>query len=156
MNCRLVESRIDAYIDGELCGDEMLALRHHITSCSQCTKELDSLKRVKALVGGLPQRPPSPGLEDRLLLAIRAAKAQRHTTRGAWVRLAVHAAVAAVATATAMLAFSIFVGTESSTETGASVASTSDGLDRDQVFDQARNPLYGGIQVSLSRDPSGR
>lgn len=58
MNCHRVRSLVSAYVDGELPGVEMLAIRHHLAECTECTKEYESILNLKRLFGRLqPKRP---------------------------------------------------------------------------------------------------
>lgn len=58
MNCQKVQSLISAYLDGELGGQEMLAIRHHLTGCTVCADEYESLLAIKRSFGKLrPARP---------------------------------------------------------------------------------------------------
>lgn len=58
MNCQKVQSLISAYLDGELAGQEMLAIRHHLTDCTECAEEYESLLAIKRTFGKMrPMRP---------------------------------------------------------------------------------------------------
>ncbi|MDR3711055.1 MAG: anti-sigma factor [Capsulimonadaceae bacterium] len=58
MNCRHVRALLSAYLDSELTGYEMLAMRDHLANCSGCADERHSLELVRAMVRALPQRAP--------------------------------------------------------------------------------------------------
>jgi anti-sigma factor RsiW len=60
VNCRHVRVLLSAYLDSELTGYEMLAIREHLTQCQTCSEERDSIEFVKAMVRSLPQRDPRP------------------------------------------------------------------------------------------------
>ncbi len=71
MNCKSAQNRLSAYIDRELNGGEMLALRDHVSQCRVCREELESLRSLKCLMSGfIPVEPPT-GMEARLLIAVR-------------------------------------------------------------------------------------
>jgi anti-sigma factor RsiW len=53
MNCRRVVSLMSAYVDGELTGAEMLAIRRHISDCRDCSAEYESLKMTKLALARL-------------------------------------------------------------------------------------------------------
>lgn len=58
MNCQKAQNLISAYVDGELGGQEMLAIRHHLSGCPECSGEYESLLAVKRMFGKLsPKRP---------------------------------------------------------------------------------------------------
>ncbi len=44
---------MSAFVDGELTGAEMLAIRRHITQCPDCSEEYESLKMTKLAVARL-------------------------------------------------------------------------------------------------------
>lgn len=66
MNCRKVQNLISAYVDCELPGVEMLAVRHHLNECTECNSEYENLLTIKRAFGGLNPRVPNPGLADRI------------------------------------------------------------------------------------------
>ena len=53
MNCRRVVSLMSAYVDAELTGTEMLAIRRHISGCAECAEEYESVRFVKHTVSRL-------------------------------------------------------------------------------------------------------
>ena len=53
MNCRHVVNSISAYVDGELTGAEMLAIRRHLGECPECMEECESVRRAKRAVARL-------------------------------------------------------------------------------------------------------
>ncbi len=67
MNCRRVSHLISAYVDGELTGVEMLEVRKHLSACSECASEYESLRSTKALLAGLPTAKPREGFSARIL-----------------------------------------------------------------------------------------
>ncbi|MDQ2985213.1 MAG: zf-HC2 domain-containing protein [Armatimonadota bacterium] len=100
MNCSFVSSRMSCYIDGELPGDEMLSLRRHVESCASCRKQFETEKRLKRVLGTLPEREASPDFEGRLMAAVRQAGAgQSESSASVWPsgRMALALAAAAVA-----------------------------------------------------------
>ena len=62
MNCSRVVNSISAYVDGELTGTEMLALRRHISECPDCMDEYESMRMVKFAVGRLATVTPRADL----------------------------------------------------------------------------------------------
>ena len=50
MNCRRSSNLLSAYIDGELNGVEMLAVREHLGECAACRQEYESLRATKQLL----------------------------------------------------------------------------------------------------------
>jgi anti-sigma factor RsiW len=53
MNCRKVTNLISAYIDGELTGTEMLAIRRHLSECADCAQEYESMRSLKEAMSRL-------------------------------------------------------------------------------------------------------
>lgn len=81
ISCRRCQADLSAYVDSELAGHEMLAMRDHLGSCPDCTKEMEALKDVRSLLGSLSEPAPQAGLDDRLSKAVFAgqgAGASRH------------------------------------------------------------------------------
>lgn len=73
MNCNFAMSRMSCFVDGELPGDEMIALRRHLEACPPCREVYESERAAKKLLSALPEREASPDFEGRLLAAVRAA-----------------------------------------------------------------------------------
>jgi predicted anti-sigma-YlaC factor YlaD len=72
MNCRKVQNLISAYVDSEIPGVEMLAVRQHLSDCPECNSEFESLLRVKRAYGALSPKDPSPALAMRIHQEIEA------------------------------------------------------------------------------------
>lgn len=73
MTCRNVETKLSAFVDSELTGREMFAVRSHLAECESCRVELEALRTVRSLVQDSLETPPLPeGLEARLLSALDA------------------------------------------------------------------------------------
>jgi anti-sigma factor RsiW len=53
MNCHRVTNLMSAFVDGELTGTEMLAIRRHISDCPDCAAEYESLKMTKLALARL-------------------------------------------------------------------------------------------------------
>jgi anti-sigma factor RsiW len=75
MNCKSVQNRLSAYIDRELSGTEMLAVRAHLTCCEMCRIEEEGLRMLKRVLSETPVREPSADFADRLAASIRAERA---------------------------------------------------------------------------------
>ena len=111
MNCSFVRSRMSCYVDGELSGDEMLAVRRHLDACEECRVQFQSDRGIKHAVATLPEREASHDFEARLLAAVRQAGTSQAAPASMWPtgRMAVALAAAAV------LVFCVFMlrGSES-------------------------------------------
>lgn len=66
MNCRKVQNLLSAYLDREMSGVEMFAIRRHLSECAGCNLEFESLIVIKQALGNLPQKNPSRGLADHI------------------------------------------------------------------------------------------
>jgi anti-sigma factor RsiW len=61
MLCSRVQNLLSAYVDRELTGAEMQAVRRHLDGCGGCQNELAGIRSVKGLFGALPAaEPPAP------------------------------------------------------------------------------------------------
>lgn len=70
MNCRRVNSLLSAYIDAELTGEEMLAVRAHLGYCPDCQMDHEALLQTKRLLTSLAMRTPRAELESLLMTEI--------------------------------------------------------------------------------------
>lgn len=66
MNCHKVQSLVSAYVDGELSGHEMLAIRQHLADCRECTAEYESLLSLKRMYGRLQPKYPRADLATKI------------------------------------------------------------------------------------------
>lgn len=62
MNCRRIQGLLSAYLDSELTGYEMLAIREHLSCCQKCSDERTAIVLVRSMVRSLPQCQPRPEL----------------------------------------------------------------------------------------------
>lgn len=67
MTCRAVQSKLSAYLDGELTGFEMLDIRSHLCSCPACDEEAEQLRRLKSALGNLAEQKPQDDFAERLI-----------------------------------------------------------------------------------------
>lgn len=77
MNCRRVSNRLSAYLDAEMTGEEMLAIRRHLDECPSCRAEHQSLRDTKHLLSSLALRAPASGFERHLRAEVER-EASRH------------------------------------------------------------------------------
>lgn len=66
MNCHKVQNLISAYVDCELSGMDMLAIRQHLSDCPECMSEFESLLKVKKAFGAFNAKCPSEDLSVRI------------------------------------------------------------------------------------------
>jgi anti-sigma factor RsiW len=62
MNTHENEELISAYLDNALSTDEMASVQSHLSSCSSCRSELESLSQAKSLLRRAPRRAAPPEL----------------------------------------------------------------------------------------------
>lgn len=84
MNCRYVQSRLSAYLDCELSGQEQQQIRSHLEQCIECSLELESLRSTKKLLRQMPVVIPARGPEQVLLRIRQATPAPRRTFVFRW------------------------------------------------------------------------
>ncbi len=111
MNCGRTSRLISAYLDGELPGSEMLAIREHIRICERCAAEMEDIRQVKAAMARLSPVRPAADLEARLLAAVAQVETPAPVRLGTWLheRLLGHLqpAAAAVGVCAVLLALSV-------------------------------------------------
>ena len=78
MNCHKVQSLVSAYVDCELSGLEMLAVRRHLSDCEQCRQEVEAILAIKRSFGSLRPRHPAEGLVDRIFRRLDQAAPSVH------------------------------------------------------------------------------
>jgi len=67
MYCSRIQRLLSAYVDSELGGGEMLAVRSHLARCLECQQHHDRLVRMKRMLSVLPSHRPPAGCIERLL-----------------------------------------------------------------------------------------
>jgi anti-sigma factor RsiW len=70
MTCEQVDRLLSAFVDRELSGQQMLAVRDHVSRCPECAAELESIRSLRFALGAMVPVEPRPGLEDRLKEAV--------------------------------------------------------------------------------------
>lgn len=89
MNCADANELFSSYLDGAVTGTEMQAVRHHLDSCSNCTREYSLLRKTQQLLArsGRLQIPSDLGLKLRLAISREASQSRRPRYEGLRVRL---------------------------------------------------------------------
>lgn len=77
-------ARLSALVDGELDHEARDRLLAHLAHCDECRAAVDTERRVKALLSGMPEPRPSTSLHANLLRVAESggAPAQLSVTRG--------------------------------------------------------------------------
>ncbi len=78
MNCRKVQSLISAYVDCELSGMDMLAIRHHLSNCSYCSEEFECTLTIKRAYGSLTPEQPSEQFLASIYQRLHEVSTPRH------------------------------------------------------------------------------
>jgi anti-sigma factor RsiW len=155
MTCKAVQSKISAYVDGELTGFEMMELRSHFGRCESCAQDVEALKDVKRLLHALPEPEPAPDFEQRLFRAVlvgRPAPATHRRFGFGWVAGFAFALTFVVS----LLWLQTTVGpamAEAPTETAVASAAEFE-IVRDQAYHQGADPFSGGSIILTSGAPS--
>lgn len=131
MSCNSVQSKLSAYVDGEMSAVEMQSIKSHVANCNECMEAMVQYRAVRATLRDLPGTPdPSEGLPDRILRNISASKRVNY-------RLAFMLAVPALAVAVVMIA-----RTPRAQTPNRDVAVRQE-LARDQFIDASSDPMSG-------------
>jgi anti-sigma factor RsiW len=144
MNCNSVQTRLSAYLDRELSGNELLELRAHLADCRECRIEETELRNLKMMLGGLEAPAPSDDLADRLCCAM-LQESRKVETRWSWRKPVItFASVAAVSMIATFFIFSL--RTDKTVQPGQDI--TFD-VARHEAFDVAGDPM-GAPVVSVA------
>ena len=145
MNCKQVNAKLSAYLDGELDGGEMLLLRTHLQDCQACDDELATLRRMKDLLAQLPMPTVASDFEDRLLKSVfDTGTPARNSLIGSWKVVF----ASGLATAAAVLAVLQFYSA-SPQQAPVSQPDVNGQLARDQAIQAGPDPMSGGAPVIL-------
>lgn len=64
ISCREFEDFVQAYVDGELPGEQSKTFERHIRFCRDCRQYLEAYQRTVDVVGSLKDDPDGPVPED--------------------------------------------------------------------------------------------
>lgn len=91
MECRIAQSLLEAYLDGELDRDGARALEAHADGCAECSAELGKLDELRRALRAPALRHAAPAaLRERLAAAVAGAQRSRSRARvqPSWLRYA--------------------------------------------------------------------
>jgi len=71
MNCRDIENNLPAYLENLLSQEEKRKVREHLISCRRCSKTLEDLNQVEALLQDLDEVAPPPWLKQKIMARVR-------------------------------------------------------------------------------------
>ena len=139
MNCEMLQSRLSAYLDGELSGRDMLAVRSHVHQCPECAKVLEIERLTKEAIAGIPTIEPPADFEERLVAKVMANPIR--TTR-TW-----QIGAAFVMTSVAACAITLgYLQTSKSKVTAPTVANTFE-AQKQEAIDASYDPYGGAMPV---------
>ncbi|MGC8635385.1 MAG: anti-sigma factor family protein, partial [Candidatus Limnocylindrales bacterium] len=72
---------IDSFVSDELAPEDARALAEHLRGCSSCSAQMASASRLVELLATLPDVPPTPDFDERVLLAALEDRRRRHAHR---------------------------------------------------------------------------
>jgi anti-sigma factor (TIGR02949 family) len=93
MTCHDVSTAIDAYLDGELAGDEWTEVTRHLDGCASCRRQHDERKALSALLRRMPYY-DAPAQLPSTISQIQRSLAARHRVQQ-WMAAAAVVLVAA-------------------------------------------------------------
>jgi anti-sigma factor RsiW len=98
LSCELRETRLHAYLDGELDGARSAEFDQHLRSCAVCAAALREQEKLRrAVVESRLYAPAPAGLKLRIAESLPGPRAERKLGPGWWRWLAVTAAILIVA-----------------------------------------------------------
>lgn len=72
MDCKAVEEKLSAYLDGQLKAEELQLIAAHLEACPACRAELSSLEETVGLIRSLEPVNPPPELKERIMGRVQA------------------------------------------------------------------------------------
>jgi anti-sigma factor RsiW len=145
MNCKHVQNRLSAYLDGELAGSEMLEVRHHVQECACCAREAEELLTLKSMLANGENCAPPADFEARLVAHV--FKGERAASTPTW---RANLGIAGVAAAAAAAAFVLATkASEPIRQEPAHEVAYSD-MAQDQTYFQGMDPIAGGQVVPVN------
>ena len=153
MNCKGIQLKLAAYIDGELSGYEMIEIRGHLDRCANCQAEAEMVRQVKWVVNNLPTIEPDEQMPERLKAKVFAAEKRRRTLTLAPVAFA----STAVFVLSMLGALGFLHNSRSDSQSGpglqaSSTAHESGAIARDQAYFSGTDPLAGGTVMLTSHE----
>src|SRR5438067_7166030 len=114
MNCRHFDSRLDAYLDGELDAPRRAELEGHASGCPACRAQMEALRQAEHALRGPEFHAAPPGMLTEFHRRLAGRPARRPAF--AWRLRLGAAAGTALAAAAALAAFALLSHTPSGTK----------------------------------------
>jgi len=83
MMCDDVERDLDPYVDRELDGDSIAAIRSHVSTCASCRRRVAERAGLSRLARSMPYRVASDRLRTRVVRQVQRARVMRRVLAGA-------------------------------------------------------------------------
>lgn len=109
MNCRRVVNLMSAYVDGELTGEEMLAIRRHMSECKECAQEHESIRMTKLAVANLRTAVPRTDLARSISMRLDVVQVPRYQRYVCSVFRTMHEKLSPVAAALAVSGLALVI-----------------------------------------------
>jgi len=108
MNCKETARKLNAYVDGELPGEQAARIEAHLEACAHCAREREELLRLNRALDVMPGMAGPVGFNARL----RALAVERIKGRSKLVRIAplVRFRLPTAVAATLLLAAGLLIG----------------------------------------------
>jgi len=109
MDCKRIEEKLPAYLEGALPPEEVKLVEGHLVACPNCRRALEDLVKADKLVRDLEEAEPPPWLKQRIMERVRVERERRE---GFLQRLfyPLHIKVPATALATVLIAvFAVYI-----------------------------------------------
>jgi hypothetical protein len=84
MECKHIRERLPVYREEDVDLEEKRAIEQHLSSCQQCSRALDDLKKAVELVKRLPEVEPPAWMTRKVMARIRAEEEKK---KGIWQQL---------------------------------------------------------------------
>ncbi len=161
MNCTVVREALPEFALGVAGDEETSSVELHVETCAACRKEAIDLQRAAASFGYAlaPFETPAPGLEDRVVDAVRSIATRRSRSSARGRRSGVFLLAAAIVVASIGIG-SVFAGREAqqAAEKQRQAAESQDILDRfgplfPEFAPDAR--FYTGLLTGRSKSEAG-
>jgi len=77
MECKDIRERLPAYREEDVDLEEKRAIGQHLSSCQQCSRALDDLKKAEELVKRLPEVEPPAWMTQKVMARVRAEEEKK-------------------------------------------------------------------------------
>jgi hypothetical protein len=98
MECRDLQERLSAYLEGDASPEENRLIEGHLPSCQECRTALEELRKTLELVQGLEEVEPPPYFTEQVMSRVREEKAKGGILRKLFYPLHIKVPIEAFAT----------------------------------------------------------